>query len=190
MDAIEHDGIRIVGLRGPGGIGKTVLAQKLAELLMPSYRHAQFYLDLKGLNSQPVPVSEALSHVIRAYHPTATLPDNEAELRGLYQSVLHGKHAILLMDNAAGAVQVEPLIPPATCVLLVTSRQHFTLPGLFAKELDSLAADDARSRLLTITRGSAMNERWPILWIVRDLQKLCSLFVFRIGRRDWNIEIS
>jgi len=36
------------------------------------------------------------------------------------------------MDNAANAEQVEPLIPPAGCLLLITSRQHFTLPGLAA----------------------------------------------------------
>jgi hypothetical protein len=39
-------------------------------------------------------------------------------------------------------------------------------------------------------RGSAMNEGRPILRIVTDLQKLCSLVVFRIGGRHWNIEIS
>jgi len=91
-----------------------------------------------------------MAHVIRAYHPTAKVPDTEAELYGLYRSVLHGQRALLLMDNAASAEQVEPLIPPESCVLLVTSRRHFTLPGLCAKNLEALSPKDANKLLLTI----------------------------------------
>src|SRR5205085_530162 len=99
---------------------------------------------------QPVAVAEALSHVIRAYYPTAKLPEGVEELYALYLSVLSGQRALLLMDNARDAAQVEPLIPPDTCVLLVTSRQHFTLPGLFAKRLDTLSPEESRELLLKI----------------------------------------
>ena len=150
MAKLEEGGITISGLHGLGGIGKTALALKLADRLKPRYPDAQFYLDLKGASSEPLAVAEALAHVIRAYHPTAKLPETEAELHGLYQSVLQDQRALLLMDNAAGAEQVEPLIPPAGCVLLVTSRAHFTLPGLFAKNLEALSPEDARELLLAI----------------------------------------
>src|SRR5439155_27369016 len=119
---IEQGGATISGLQGLGGVGKTTLALKLAEQLTPHYPDAQFYLDLKGVSPQPLSAAEAMAHVIRAYHPTAKLPEAEAEVRGLYQSVLHGQCALLLMDNAASREQVEPLIPPAHCALLVTSR--------------------------------------------------------------------
>jgi tetratricopeptide (TPR) repeat protein len=150
LAAIEAGGVTISGLQGMGGIGKTVLALKLVELLKPRYPDTQFFLDLKGASSQPLTVAEALAHVVRAYHPAAKLPESESELRGLYLSVLDGQRALLLMDNAANAEQVEPLIPPASCLLLVTSRQHFTVPGLAAKNLDTLSAADARDLLLTI----------------------------------------
>ncbi len=150
LSAIEAGGVTISGLQGMGGIGKTALALKLVELLKPRYPDAQFFLDLKGASTQPLTVAEALAHVIRAYHPAAKLPESESELRGLYLSVLEGQRALLLMDNAANAAQVEPLIPPAGCLLLVTSRQHFTVPGLAAKNLDTLSAADARDLLLTI----------------------------------------
>jgi tetratricopeptide (TPR) repeat protein len=147
---IERGGATISGLHGFGGIGKTTLALKLAEELKPRYPDAQFYLDLKGVSPKPLTVAEALSHVVRAYHPTAKLPEAEADLRALYFSVLNDQRALLLMDNAAGREQVEPLIPPGGCVLLVTSRQRFALPGLFAKDLDTLPPADARRLLLTI----------------------------------------
>jgi tetratricopeptide (TPR) repeat protein len=155
-DKIDQGGATISGLRGQGGVGKTALALKLAEQLKPHYPDAQFYLDLKGASEQqPLPVSDALSHVIRAYYPTAKLPEGEADLRALYLSVLNGQRALLLMDNARDAAQVAPLIPPAGCVLLVTSRQHFTLPGLYAKDLDTLPPEDARELLLRIAERIA-----------------------------------
>ncbi len=146
----ETDGVTISGFRGMGGVGKTTLALVLAERLKPRYPDAQFYLDLKGVDKQPLSVTAALKHVIRAYHPTAKLPESETELRALYMTVLEGQRALLLMDNAADKTQVEPLIPPPSCFLLVTSRQHFALPGLFARDLNTLPLDEARDLLLKI----------------------------------------
>src|SRR3989442_1549966 len=127
--AVEKGGVTISGLQGLGGVGKTALALKLAAQLTPRYPDAQFYLDLKGVSAQPLSVGDAMAHVIRAYHPDIELPENEAELSGLYRSLFHNQRAILLMDNAKDKHQVEPLIPPPSCLLLVTSRQHFPLPG-------------------------------------------------------------
>lgn len=147
---IERGGATISGLQGLGGVGKTALALKLAQHLTPRYPDAQFYLDLKGVSQQPLSPAEALAHVIRAYHPTAKLPEGETELRAQYLSVLHGRRALVLMDNAAGPEQVAPLVPPESCVLLVTSRRHFTLPGLHALSLDALPPADAHELLLKI----------------------------------------
>ncbi len=45
---------------------------------------------------------------------------------------------------------MEPLIPPAGSLLLMTSRFHFTLPGLFARNLDEMPIEDARGLLFEI----------------------------------------
>jgi tetratricopeptide (TPR) repeat protein len=148
--AATERGSVISGLQGLGGVGKTALALKLAERLKARCPDAQFYLDLRGSGERPVTPAEAMAHVIRAYHPTARLPESEAELRPLFFSALHGQRALLLMDNAKDKEQVEPLIPPAGCVLLVTSRQHFKLPGMFDQKLDTLPRADAIKLLLNI----------------------------------------
>jgi tetratricopeptide (TPR) repeat protein len=149
LAAVKTGGVTISGLQGLGGVGKTALALKLAEQLKPDYPDAQFYLDLKGV-TQPLTPRDAMAYIVRAWHPTAQLPEKEEEVAALYRSVLDGKRVLLLMDNARDAQQVAPLIPPAGCLLLVTSRKHFTLPGLLEKNLDKLPPNDARELLLRI----------------------------------------
>jgi hypothetical protein len=148
--AIEKGGVHISGIQGQGGVGKTALALKLAAELVPNFPDAQIYLDLKGVSEKPLAAAEALSHVLRTFHPEDKLPEKEEDLRAQYLSVLHNKRALLLMDNAKDAAQVKLLIPPPGCALLVTSRQHFMLPGLQARNLDALSPPDARALLLRI----------------------------------------
>ncbi|MEW6735401.1 MAG: tetratricopeptide repeat protein [Acidobacteriota bacterium] len=148
---VEQGGVTISGLRGMGGIGKTALALVLGRTLKTKYPDAQFYLDLKGAaEQQPLSPMQIMQHVISSFHPEMKLPDDLDRLSGLYHSVLDGKRALLVMDNARDDKQVRPLLPPDGCVMIVTSRQHFNLPGLFVKDLDTLSVDDACELLLKI----------------------------------------
>ncbi|MGH9846329.1 MAG: NB-ARC domain-containing protein, partial [Blastocatellia bacterium] len=142
--------LRVLGLQGQGGVGKTTLAVKLAEQLKAGYADAQFYIDLKGAGAQPLSVAEAQSHIIRAYLPTVRLPESEAELHQLYRSLLGDKRAIVLLDNAATTQQVTPLIAPGGCLTIVTSRQHLSLPNSFLRNLEGLPEAEARDLLLKL----------------------------------------
>lgn len=144
------DGALICGAQGMGGVGKTALALKLAEELKPRYPDAQFYLDLRGASSEPLPATRAMEHVIRAYHPAAKLPDDPDALSALFHSTLEGKRALLLWDNVKDAAQVAPLRPPATCLMLVTSRRHFAFQGLRSIDLDQMTEEEACELLLKI----------------------------------------
>jgi tetratricopeptide (TPR) repeat protein len=149
LSNIEHGAI-ITGLRGMGGIGKTALALVLADKLKGTYPDAQFYLDLRGASDKPMPPIEAMQHVIRGYHPTAKLPDDPTDIAALYRSVLDGQRALLLMDNAKDADQIKPLLPPASCLTLITSRQKFYVTGIQTQDLDTLQLDDASKLLIRI----------------------------------------
>jgi tetratricopeptide (TPR) repeat protein len=172
LAAVKTGGVTISGLQGLGGIGKTALALKLAEQLKPDYPDAQFYLDLRAFGSQPLTSRDAMAYIIRAWHSTAQLPEKEEDVAALYRSVLDGKRALLLMDNAYDAAQVSPLIPPRACVLLVTSRKHFTLPGLVETNLDKLAPPDSRELLMRIA-PRLKNETQEKADQVDELASLC-----------------
>jgi hypothetical protein len=60
-DAIQHGGVTISGVRGMGGIGKTVLALELAQRLADHYPDAQISLDLKGTDPDPLTPADAMA---------------------------------------------------------------------------------------------------------------------------------
>jgi hypothetical protein len=146
LGKISAGGVTISGLRGMGGIGKTARALKLADQLKASFPNAQIYLDLRGTDPQPLTAADARAHVIRAYQPTARLPENEAELSGLYYSVLHNQRALLVMDNAASAEQIAPLIPGG-----LRTNRHLALSLHCAGPVRARLGNIARGRLAQAT---------------------------------------
>jgi hypothetical protein len=151
-ELMEHFkcGAIIVGIRGLGGVGKTALAYKLAEEIQGRYPDGQLMVNLRGTEAEPLKPAEAMGQIIRSFNRMARLPENEQELAAMYRSILNGKRALLLLDNAANDHQVRPLLPPSTCGVLVTSRRKFTLPGLKEMDLDVLKSSGAIDLLLAI----------------------------------------
>lgn len=143
-------GATIKGLQGMGGIGKTALALVIAEKVKGRFPDGQIFIEMKGTSKNPLMPAEAMTQVIRAYHPTAQMPEDVSSLGGLYRSILSGKRTLLLLDNAANREQVEMLLPPTGCAMLITSRQKFTLPGLKARNMELLPPADSCDLLLSI----------------------------------------
>ena len=151
LRAVESRGLIIAGESGSGGVGKTALAYQFAQSIASYYPDGQIYLDLRGAREQrPLLPSEAMSSVVHAYQPDIKLPENEMELQALYRSVLQNQHALLLLDNAGDFQQVEPLMPPDSCLLLVTSSGQFRLPGMKTYQLEALPEEYAEKLLRKI----------------------------------------
>ena len=150
VERVRFDGAGIVGLFGMGGVGKTALALKIAEELTPRYPDAQLYLDVKGGTGQPLSLVEVMTHIIRAYEPTAHIPSIVAGLEGKYRSILNERRAILFLDDVAGRDQIQSLIPPEGCLLLITSRRCFALPGMIERDLDLLLPEEAEEFALRV----------------------------------------
>jgi len=140
----------ISALGGLGGVGKTALAVHVAHKLAPDYPEAQIVVDLMGTADSPLSPAAAMENVVKAFHPEAHLPEDPGDIKDLYRSVLAGKRAFLLLDNAADVAQVRSLLPPAPCGVMVTSRRNIVLPGVQPLNLDVLPEAQAVELLETI----------------------------------------
>jgi tetratricopeptide (TPR) repeat protein len=146
----------ITGISGMGGIGKTELALFVADRLSNEYPDAQFFINLQGTDANPRPPQEVMTTCIRAFRGLeATLPEDLDQLSQIYRSELSGKRVLLLLDNAGDSKQVHPLLPPAGCALLVTSRQAIALPAMTSLMLNPLTKKEARELLLEIAPDAA-----------------------------------
>jgi tetratricopeptide (TPR) repeat protein len=142
------------GLHGLAGVGKTALAVVLAHRSKDRYPEAQLYLNLRGADPErrpPLTPVEAMQRIIHCFHPEARLPSNSDQLLATYQSVLvQAGRALLLLDDAINADQVRPLLPPANCLLIVTSRTQLQLPNLATCNLDCLKPEKSWGLLLKL----------------------------------------
>ena len=121
--ALREGGITVCGV---GGVGKTALALKLAQRLSDDYAHAQIFIDLRGTSPSPQAPADVMAWLIHTFRPRAELPAAESGRSDLYHSILQGRRALLVLDDAAGADQVRPLLPPAPCASATV--EHLTPP--------------------------------------------------------------
>jgi tetratricopeptide (TPR) repeat protein len=150
VEKVRFEGACIIGIFGMGGIGKTSLGLRLAEELIPRYPDGQIYLNLGGSVGKPVSSLRAMAHVIRAFDPGFTEISLKLDIDGHYSSILNGRRAIIFLDDVVDREQVLHLIPPAGCLLLITSQKCFALPGLLEKDMDHLTIEESRELLLRV----------------------------------------
>ncbi|MBB5935694.1 AfsR/SARP family transcriptional regulator [Streptomyces zagrosensis] len=123
----------ISAVSGMAGVGKTSLAVHWMHRVADRFPDGQFYINLRGYASgAPLAPDEALGQLLRALGVSrGHLPEQSDEKAALYRSLLAGKRALILLDDAAALEQVRPLLPGSpTCCVVVTSRND--LRGLTA----------------------------------------------------------
>ncbi|WP_346140414.1 AfsR/SARP family transcriptional regulator [Kutzneria viridogrisea] len=121
----------VVVLTGSPGTGKTALAMHVAHRLADRFPDGQLYVDLAGTGVARGP-AEVLADFLHALGVTGNLVPARLDQRAaLFRSQLSGRQVLLVLDDAACADQVRPLLPAgAGCAVLVTSRGRLPeLPG-------------------------------------------------------------
>jgi tetratricopeptide (TPR) repeat protein len=144
--------VRVAGVCGMGGTGKTTLALAVAEKLRDDYPHAQLFVELHSMRAEPLDIVEALKRCIKLLGDERTrLPDSTEELSKIYRDNLSSKRALILLDDAAEESQLKAFMPPRGCALLVTSREKLIVPGITNVRLAPFSAEESHALLTFIT---------------------------------------
>ncbi len=131
-------GWRLHTLFGPGGVGKTQLALRLAHELAPHFRHGVCFVALAEVDTDGV-----LERVARAL---GIVERPKKNLQELLLEFLADKHLLLVLDNfehvLASATLITPLLQRCPLVsLLVTSRARLNLVAESVLEVPPLLDD-------------------------------------------------
>ncbi|MGN9908730.1 tetratricopeptide repeat protein [Phytohabitans sp. LJ34] len=168
----------ISAIAGTAGVGKTALAVHWGHRVRGRFPDGQLYLNLRGFAGEaPVRPIEALAHMLRSLgEPAEQIPVDVQTAAGRYRSLLADRQMLVVLDNAANADQVRPLLPGSPgCLVLVTSRDRLT--GLLARDgaeslpLDVLSPDEAHA-LLAAVLGPDRVAAEPAA--VEELARTCS----------------
>ncbi len=147
-----------LAVRGMGGVGKTTLAVRVAHQIKDQFADAQLFIDLKG-TTKPLTPTDVMTRIIRDFHPELEkVPDDGHSLVSLYRTALHGKRALILLDNAYDEAQVRPLLSvPPPVRFIITSRNALGLDDVESVPLDLFSPKEAEAFLRSIVgeKGTA-----------------------------------
>ncbi|MGW1812912.1 AfsR/SARP family transcriptional regulator [Streptomyces sp. NPDC002125] len=167
---------RVVAVDGMGGSGKTSLAVWAAHHLADRYPDGQLYVDLRGFTpgeQPPVSPGAALDHLLRSFGVSDERIPGDTEARAhLWRATVAGRRLLLLLDNAAHAEQVIPVLAASPgCLVLITSRSRLLdLDGVSWVSVGLMTPQDSAA-LVAATLGADRVEAEPES--AAELAELC-----------------
>ncbi|QLY33345.1 tetratricopeptide repeat protein [Nocardia huaxiensis] len=164
----------IVAIDGMAGVGKTALAVHAAHRLAERYPDGQLFVDLQAYAAERAAVAPAaaLEILLRQLGiPADRIPIGESDRSALWRSELTGRRIVVVLDNAADADHVRPLLPAITdSLILITSRRRMIdLDGVHAVSMPVLPPGDAIALFERIVGTRATAE--PVAAL--DVLQLC-----------------
>jgi hypothetical protein len=185
IDAVEADGEATVihAIGGMAGVGKTTLAISAAHELADRFPDGQFFVQLHGHapGLQPVAPTDALASLLMTAGLAAQrIPPELAARMSLWRDHLAGKRVLLLLDDASGSAQVQPLLPGnRRSLVLITSRRHLTaLDDAHAISLAALRPDEAADLLIRLAARPGL-EADDIA--IAEIVRLCGYLPLAVG---------
>ncbi|GIJ48791.1 hypothetical protein Val02_56770 [Virgisporangium aliadipatigenens] len=129
--ARDASAVVVSALAGMAGVGKTQLAVHAGHLLLRAEVYDRvLFVNLRGFHSDetqpPADPSAALEGFLRVLGVPGQQIPHELEARAaMFQEQLTGTRTLVVLDDAADADQVRPLVPAVSgCLALITSRRE------------------------------------------------------------------
>jgi transcriptional regulator with XRE-family HTH domain len=183
-EAAEGGGVvGIHAIDGMAGAGKTALAVHAAHQLAGRYPDGQFFVPLHAHTpgQRMVDPASALASLLLTAGATAQqIPPGLEARAALWRDFAAGKKILLLLDDAAGHEQVEPLLPGSACSLvLITSRRRLTaLEDATVLSVDTLTPADAAALLARLAGRPDLAAEAEV---AGEIARLCGYLPLAIG---------
>ncbi|MFE9253340.1 AAA family ATPase [Streptomyces sp. NPDC007088] len=110
---------RVLLIAGRPGSGRTALARELAGQLTERYPDGLLYARLTDPDGSPVPAARTARRLLGELGVVAAAGTPEDDLLADLRTAFTGRRALLILDDAADAEQVDLLLPDAPACLVV-----------------------------------------------------------------------
>ncbi|WP_242587769.1 tetratricopeptide repeat protein [Streptomyces sp. MST-110588] len=118
---------RVLLIAGRPGSGRTALAEELARQLAGEYPDGVLRARLSLPGGGPAPLDRTAGELLRSLGVPVPPGAGDDELSEVLRTALADRRALLLLDDAPGAAQVEPLLPDAPgCLVVAVSEGPLT----------------------------------------------------------------
>jgi tetratricopeptide (TPR) repeat protein len=166
---------KLVVVHGPPGVGKTALALNAAHEVKDAYPDGQIYLDLHGDKAAPRSSADALGHMLRSLHVAREdMPDSVDGRSAMFRTLTADQRLLILLDNAHGTDQVEPLLPTgAGCSVLVTSRRVLSLNSATQREPVPVHLPDDQNALAVLAHYAGQERIAAEMEAAMDIVRFC-----------------
>ncbi|MFJ8309179.1 tetratricopeptide repeat protein [Streptomyces sp. NPDC094147] len=114
---------RVLLIAGRPGSGRTALAEELARQVAGDYPDGVLRVGLTEPGGARIPADRVARDLLDALAVPAPPGAGQDELTELVRAALAGRRAIVLLDDAADAEQVGPLLPDTSACLVVATAQ-------------------------------------------------------------------
>jgi DNA-binding SARP family transcriptional activator/tetratricopeptide (TPR) repeat protein len=178
-----------VVISGMAGVGKSALALHLAHELADRFPDGQLYVNLRGATPGMTPLTpaQALAALLRDLGTDPRrVPEHPDAAAALLRSTLAPTRTLMVLDDAAHAAQVRPLLPAgAGCAVIVTSRSPLTaLDGAHRFPLAPLSDDESAALLRAASgRAAGLDAAHPLVELTGRLPLALRVVAARLAAR-------
>ncbi|WP_443032799.1 tetratricopeptide repeat protein [Streptomyces sp. BA2] len=175
-------------LSGMAGVGKSALALHVAHRLREHFPDGQLYVNLRGATPGMTPLTpgQALAALLRDLGVESShSPEHPDAAAALLRSLLAPTRTLLVLDDAATAAQVRPLLPAGPgCAVIVTSRSPLTaLDGAGRFPLDPLSEGDSVALLRAASGRAGLDAGHPLVELAGRLPLALRIIAARLAAR-------